>query len=237
MVFISDGYLHPSGYRQVKICGQNYNVHRVVMLAFKGPPPNEQAWQVHHKDSDQINNRLDNLEYVTPSQNMLHAFARPIRRGGGHAIPVMWRRLGTEKWTLCTSALQAAQQLGLAPSTVSKACRTHVPTKGFEMQFQETSPSTLIGEEWRPMLDPASGDQVHKRMGEFLWPCDVPSRIDWQRVAFKGRLLSDKHYCQCLSKKACFCSSVGCTCISWATTMRSFNAGQPQRSGQDQQFC
>ena len=96
---ISDGYLHPSGYRQVKICGQNYNVHRVVMLAFKGPPPNEKAWQVHHKDGNRANNRLDNLEYVTPRQNTLHAV--PTRRTGGPAIPVMWRRLGTENWTFC----------------------------------------------------------------------------------------------------------------------------------------
>ncbi len=69
----SDGYLHPSGYRHVRICGQNYAVHRVVMLAFKGLPSNEQAWQVHHKDGDKANNRLDNLEYGTRSQNMLYS--------------------------------------------------------------------------------------------------------------------------------------------------------------------
>ena len=159
---ISDGYLHPSGYRQVKVCGQNYNVHRVVMLAFKGPPPNEKAWQVHHKDGNRANNRLDNLEYVTPRQNTLHAV--PTRRTGGPAKPVMWRRLGTENWTFCTSCSQAAQQLGVMPYMVSKACREKVLMKGFEMQFQEASHSTLTGEEWRPMLDPCSGDHVNNRM-------------------------------------------------------------------------
>ena len=161
---VSAGYLHPNGYRQVKICGQNYNVHRVVMLAFNGPPPNEQAWQVHHKDGDRANNRLDNLEYMTPRQNVLHSYALSTRRGSGPAIPVMWRRLGTENWTLCASCRQAAQQLGVTPYMVSKACREKVSMKGFEIQFQELSPTTLAGEEWRPMLDPASGDQVRKRM-------------------------------------------------------------------------
>ena len=161
---ISAGYLHPTGYRQVKICGQNWNVHRVVMLTFNGPPPSEQAWQVHHKDGDRKNNRLDNLEYVTPSQNLLHAWAQRTRRTGGPAIPVMWRQLGTENWTFCTSCSQAAQQLGMTRHMVSKACREKVSMKGFEMQFQEANLLSMSGEEWRPMLDPSSGDHVNKRM-------------------------------------------------------------------------
>ena len=149
----------------MRICGQNYNVHRVVMLAFNGPPPNEQAWQVHHKDGDPINNRLGNLEYVTPSQNVLHSYAQP-RRTGGPVLskPVMWRRVGTENWTLCASVTQAAEQLGLSRSMVSSVCRGKVSTREFEIQFQEAGPSTLPGEEWRPMLDPASGDQLCNRM-------------------------------------------------------------------------
>ena len=163
---ISAGYLHPSGYRQVKICGQNYNVHRVVMLAFNGPPRNEQAWQVHHKDGDKANNRLDNLEFVTRSQNMLHSYACPTRRSNGPAQskPVMWRQLGTQNWTFCASGTQAGEQLGLTQSMVSKICNGKTSNREFEMQFQDASPTTLTGEEWRPMLDPASGDQVCKRM-------------------------------------------------------------------------
>ncbi len=163
---ISAGYLHPSGYRQVTICGQNWNVHRVLMLTFNGPPPNEQAWQVHHKDGDRANNRLDNLEYVTRSQNVLHSYACLARRSNGTAIskPVMWRRRGTDKWTFCASGTQAAQQLGLTQSMVSKVCKGNASSREFEIQFKDASLSSLTGEEWRPMLDPVSGDQAYKRM-------------------------------------------------------------------------
>ena len=163
---ISGGNLHPNGYRYVTICGQSWAVHRVVMLAFNGPPHNEQAWQVHHEDGDRANNRLDNLDYVTPSQNVLHSYARSSRRSNGPAIskPVMWRRRGTEKWTLSPSGRQAAEQLGLTRATVSAVCRGKASNREFEIQFQEASPSILNGEEWRPMLDPASGDQLCKRM-------------------------------------------------------------------------
>lgn len=136
------------------------------MLAFKGPPLNEQAWQVHHKDGDRENNRLDNLEYATRSQNVLHSYARSTRRNSGRSQskPVMWRRHGTEKWTLSPSCRQAAEELGLTQPTVSAVCRGKASNREFEIQFQKASPSSLTGEEWRPMLDPASGDEVCKRM-------------------------------------------------------------------------
>ena len=195
---ISAGYLHPSGYRQVKICGQNWAVHRVVMLAFNGLPPNEQAWQVHHKDGDPINNRLDNLEYVTPSQNVLHSWARSTRRSNGPALskPVMWRRLGTENWTLSPSGRQAAEQLGLTRSMVSAVCTGKVSSRGFEIQFQDASPTTLTGEEWRPMLDPASGDLVSNKM--------VSS---FGRVMSKAGLISKGS----LTKEGYYCTSMTCT--------------------------
>ena len=132
------------------------------MLAFKGPPPNEQAWQVHHKDGDGANSQLDNLEYVTQSQNTLHSYALSTRRRS--TKPVMWRRRGTENWTLSPSGRQAAEQLGLTQSMVSTICNGKASSQEFEIQFQRASPSSLTGEEWRAMLDPASGDQVYKRM-------------------------------------------------------------------------
>lgn len=48
---------------------RNLQVHRLVMLAFVGPSD----LQVNHKNGIKTDNRLANLEYVTPSQNRWHA--------------------------------------------------------------------------------------------------------------------------------------------------------------------
>ncbi len=47
------------------------NVHALVAQSFIGAKP--RGYQVNHKDTNTFNNRVDNLEYVTPSQNTLHA--------------------------------------------------------------------------------------------------------------------------------------------------------------------
>ena len=78
---ISYGSRSPSGYSIVNITGCVFRVHRLVALAFLGPPPTQMAWQVHHRDGDPSNNHIKNLEWVTPSQNVLYIFlSSPVQR-------------------------------------------------------------------------------------------------------------------------------------------------------------
>jgi hypothetical protein len=59
--------LHSDGLRFTR------TVHRLVMESFELRPSVKGRWQVNHKNGNRHDNRLENLEWVTPSQNAQHA--------------------------------------------------------------------------------------------------------------------------------------------------------------------
>jgi len=70
-----------SGYMQAFLC-KNGKVkamyaHRLVITSFVGPCP--EGMEANHTDGNKTNNGLDNLEYVTHSENIQHAFNTGLR--------------------------------------------------------------------------------------------------------------------------------------------------------------
>lgn len=54
-------------------------VHRLVAGSFISP--HLEGFQVNHIDGNKRNNRFDNLEWCTPSENIQHAFDTKLREG------------------------------------------------------------------------------------------------------------------------------------------------------------
>jgi hypothetical protein len=84
------GSTDKKGYRRVCLQHQtkkiNRPVHRLVAEAFLPNPENKS--QVHHKDHNPRNNRLDNLEWCTPQENISYSVeARRYRKTYIMGIP------------------------------------------------------------------------------------------------------------------------------------------------------
>lgn len=75
-------HVTPKGYMRIRLqsnkSGKNWFIHTLVANAFIGSAPSKKH-QVNHKDGNKLNNSVDNLEYVTPSQNLIHAYRTELR--------------------------------------------------------------------------------------------------------------------------------------------------------------
>ena len=75
-----------SGYPKVDLGRRKTrNVHRLIWEAFNGPIPDR--LEVNHRNGDKNDNRLENLELVTRSENMTHAYATGLMRKRKIAVP------------------------------------------------------------------------------------------------------------------------------------------------------
>jgi len=84
-----------AGYHYVSLCPghgakpRKMRLHRIVARTFLGKPP-EGKPEVNHKNCDRLDNKVDNLEWVSRSENMLHASKN------GRIVSVPPVRYGTE---------------------------------------------------------------------------------------------------------------------------------------------
>lgn len=66
----------PAGYKYIKLCKggttKGFSIHRLVAMAFIPNPDNKP--QVNHINGKRDDNRIENLEWVTVSENHLHAY-------------------------------------------------------------------------------------------------------------------------------------------------------------------
>lgn len=89
--------LNTCGYMTVNLCkngkANTKRVHRLVANAFLG----ESDLQVDHIDGNKLNNRLDNLEYVTPKENTNRAWKKGLAKNTKHQREIA-RKTMLERW-------------------------------------------------------------------------------------------------------------------------------------------
>ncbi len=124
-----------AGYKSVSITedkkSKKFFVHRLVMLTFKGAS----KLPVNHIDGNKSNNNLSNLEYVTYSENSLHA----VKLGNIKTRKIKKIDKDTKEVIEVYSSLtEAANYYNTSSSFLGDACRRIKKTaKGFIWRFDE----------------------------------------------------------------------------------------------------
>ena len=76
------GYKDRTGYLRATLMkngeGKSFAVHRLVCMAFLDNPENKRT--VNHKNGNKTDNRLENLEWMTHSENHLHSYEQLARK-------------------------------------------------------------------------------------------------------------------------------------------------------------
>lgn len=133
----------------MKVCytvggkGLNRYIHRLVAEAFL--PDWSQSLQVNHIDGNKQNNTVDNLEMVTPSQNITHAHRTGIggahhlhKLGGNPAKPVSQYTLSGEYVATYSSTFQAQKATGTSSGNLSHcASGTRRTAGGYIWKWEE----------------------------------------------------------------------------------------------------
>ena len=131
------------GYLRINL-GKNGNkflLHRLIMITFGSAPTNDKM-QVNHKDGNKLNNHIDNLEWVTNQQNIVHAYKNnlikvPKGEYNATAKKVLQIDINTDEvvkeWA-CLSYIK--RDLNFQTSSISNVCHGKKKTAhGFKWKY------------------------------------------------------------------------------------------------------
>lgn len=103
-------------------------IHRLVAKAFV---PGNPDLQVNHKNSDRSDNRAENLEWLSCSDNHKHSYANLPRKKHAKTAPVVLVK-GSEKLEF-ESEISAAQHLGVVAGSIHSAVMRGHLCRGYEV--------------------------------------------------------------------------------------------------------
>lgn len=101
----------------------SFLVHRLVAMAFIDNPQLKE--QVNHKDGNKLNNHVDNLEWVTPRENIQHAFKNGLNY---HKKPKNLKKVyqfdkNKNLIKIWETAMDVERELNISNASIHQCCK------------------------------------------------------------------------------------------------------------------
>ncbi len=155
------GYVDGTGYRIVNLFDKRFLFHRIVALTWI-KNDNEENNIVNHKNGNKLDNSIENLEWISQSENIKHAYASGNMRA--HTRPVIQLNLKTGiEIEIFPSAKIASEKTGISRSGICVACKNERKSAGgFSWKYvtEKLSKSDLPDREWKKVI--ANGIELEK---------------------------------------------------------------------------
>lgn len=125
-------YKYSSGYKRLRIGNNKYLLHRLVAITFISNLENKE--QVNHIDGNKLNNNLENLEWVTNTENQIHKVKIGLYKGEKGVIQYdsFMNKINEFK-----SIITASKILNIHKNIIIRCCKgkTKNPKCGYQFRY------------------------------------------------------------------------------------------------------
>ncbi len=155
------GHIDGTGYEITCLFDKRWLFHRIVAFTWI-PRENEENNIVNHKNGNKLDNRVENLEWISQSENIKHAYATGNMKA--YARPVIQFDFKTSKEIeRFPSAKKAFEKTGVSRPEICVACKENIAGGGFGWKYVTenlTKANLPSNREWKTVV--ANGKKLNK---------------------------------------------------------------------------